>query len=189
MGRPPKPYAVIEGEKKSHRTAEEMRIRKESEEAVLTGIKIAEENRVKDNKTAHETFKRTVKLLEKIQKNDAIYEKVINRYCILTAECESMEERIRRLQQRHQRLAELEGDAEEIEDEEQRIRAVMDIERQLTSLDITINTTEGKLQTKRNALFAIEKESCMTVAAALRSIPKKQEKKVNPLKEILNGSG
>lgn len=189
MGRPPKPFSVLEGEKKSHRTAEEMRVRREAEESVLTGEKIAEEKRVKDNEIAHKTFKRTIKLLEKIQKNDAIYEKVINRYCLLTAECQEMEMRIALLRERYAAMQEREIEIEEVEDAERRIQMILDVERQLTSIDRTINTTEGKLQTKRNALFAIEKESCMTVAAALRAIPKKEGKKKNPVKEILSGSG
>ena len=190
MGRPAKPYSVITGEGKSHRTAEEMRVRKAAEEAVLTGIKISEEKRVKEDPEAHDIFKRIIKLLEKIQKNDAIYEKTINRYCVMSAECLRMETRIERLIERHQRLSELVEDAENIKDSDERIKAVLNIEKQLTHIDITINTTEGKLQTKRNSLLAIEKECCMTVAAALRTIPKaaaqKPEKK---LKGILSGSG
>lgn len=190
MGRPSKPFSVIEGEGKSHRTAEEMRIRKAGEEAVLTGMKIREDDRVKTNPRAHEIFKRAIKLLEKIKKNDAIYENPINRYCIMSAECVDMEERIVGLRKRQQRLQERELEADSIQDEEERLKMIMNIERQLTQLDITINTTEGKLQTKRNSLLAIEKESCMTVAAALRSIPKAApQKNERKLKGILSGSG
>jgi len=190
MGRPAKPYSVINGEGKSHRTAEEMRVRKAAEEAVLTGVKISEEKRVKEDPEAHDIFKRIIKLLEKIEKNDAIYEKTINRYCVMSSECLEMEKRIAKLKERYERICELEEKAEAIEDPEERMKTILNFEKQLTHIDITINTTEGKLQTKRNSLLAIEKECCMTVAAALRTIPKaaaqKPEKK---LKGILSGSG
>jgi hypothetical protein len=41
------------------------------------------------------------------------------------------------------------------------------------------------VQTKRKMLLDIEKENIMTIAAALRSIPKKEEKSSNKLLEAL----
>ncbi len=37
-----------------------------------------------------------------------------------------------------------------------------------------------------DAMFKIERENCMTMASALRAIPKKPEKATNPLLEVLN---
>lgn len=47
---------------------------------------------------------------------------------------------------------------------------------------------DKQVQAKRKMLLEIEKENIMTVASALRSVPKKVEKKGNPLLEALNGS-
>ena len=43
-------------------------------------------NEVKKNKIANKEFKRINELLKKIEKNDAIYEAVINRYCLIYIE-------------------------------------------------------------------------------------------------------
>ena len=46
---------------------------------------------------------------------------------------------------------------------------------------------DKQIQAKRKMLFDIEKENVMTIASALRSIPKTPEKKNNALKEALSG--
>ena len=53
------------------------------------------------------------------------------------------------------------------------------MQKNLVSLD-------RQVQSKRKMLSDIEKENIMTIAASLRSVPKKPEKKVNPLKEALS---
>jgi hypothetical protein len=44
---------------------------------------------------------------------------------------------------------------------------------------------DRQIQVKRKMLFDIERENIMTIAAALRSIPKKEVKDSNPLREAL----
>jgi hypothetical protein len=51
-----------------------------------------------------------------------------------------------------------------------------------------IDSKDRQLQTKRKMLFDIERDNCLTIAAALRSIPKKTDEKENPLLKALNGS-
>jgi predicted transcriptional regulator len=53
----------------------------------------------------------------------------------------------------------------------------------------SIIALDKQIQTKRKMLLDIEKENIMTIAAALRSIPKKPEDKTNPLKEALANDG
>ena len=53
------------------------------------------------------------------------------------------------------------------------------MQKNLVSLD-------RQVQSKRKMLSDIEKENIMTIAASLRSVPKKPVKKVNPLKEALS---
>ncbi|MCE5294747.1 MAG: hypothetical protein LLF94_09075, partial [Chlamydiales bacterium] len=111
-----------------------------------------------------------------IQKNDAIYEPVINRYCMLQAECldfETMRGRhINNLQSLEKTDDMSWGDFYKLQFNMQ--KQILDIDRQI--------------QTKRKMLLDIEKENIMTIAAALRSIPKKEEKSSNKLLEALNGS-
>ena len=87
MPTPPKPFEVLKSEKKSHRTKAELKKRQEGEKSLSTDIKLKERKEVNQNKIAHKEFKR----IEKLLKN--IYEAVINRYCLLQAECFDLEER------------------------------------------------------------------------------------------------
>ena len=178
MPTPPKPFTVLTSEKKSHRTKQELNQRKQGEEALATGIKMKEWPDIKINPVAHKEFKRINELLATIGKNDAIHESVINRYCLITAECKSFEERIQQIdkdiEELNERFADCEMEyIEYVEHKDKLISKQLSIDKQI--------------QTKRKMLFDIEKENLMTIAAALRSIPKTPEKKTNPLKDALNG--
>ena len=81
MPTPPKPHIVLLNEGKSHRTKAELEQRKKEEEALVTGEKLKERKETRQSPVAHKEFRRIIKLLEKIQKNDALYEPIINRYC------------------------------------------------------------------------------------------------------------
>lgn len=52
----------------------------------------------------------------------------------------------------------------------------------------TIIGLDKQIQSKRKMILDIEKENIMTIASALRSIPKKDEKAGSKLLEALNGS-
>lgn len=178
MPTPSKPAEVIEAEKKSHRTKAELSQRKKEEQALLTGQKLKESKEVKEDKVAHKEFLRLEKLLGNIKKNDAIYEQSINRYCLLTAECT----RIRESKERFERdLDELMNSKEEFGDSvSQYFKMKISIQKNIIALD-------KQLQSKRKMLLDLEKENAMTVASALRTIPKKPEKKNNELLEALGG--
>ena len=179
MPTPPKPFKVITNEKKSHRTKAELKAREEGEQALSTDTEIKERVEVRDNKFAHKEFKRIVKLLEKIDKNDAIYEPVINRYCLLQAECYEFEEKREKF---YKDFEKLEEEYEENEDftMKEYFTLVNNIQKHIIDLD-------RQIQTKRKMLLEIEKENVMTIASALRSIPKKVEKDDNPLLKVLRG--
>lgn len=72
-GRPSKPVAVIRAEGKSHRTKAELNAREKGEAAFATGIPIKEKEETKKNVVAHKEFLRVTKLLNKIEKCDALY--------------------------------------------------------------------------------------------------------------------
>ena len=55
--------------------------------------KMKAKKEVKNNKIAKKEFKRIYDLLANIEKNDALYENVINRYAMLYAECQEFEEK------------------------------------------------------------------------------------------------
>ena len=179
MPTPPKPFKVLSNEKKSHRTKAELKLREEGEEALSTDKKIKERTEVRNNKFAHKEFNRIVKLLENIDKNDAIYEPVINRYCLLQAECLEFEEKREKFYKDFEKL-ENEYDEDENFTMKEYFTLVNSIQKHIIDLD-------KQIQTKRKMLLDIEKENIMTIASTLRSIPKKENKDEDPLLKVLRG--
>jgi predicted nuclease with TOPRIM domain len=177
MPTPPKPFTVLKAEGKSHRTKKELKLREEGEKALATGVALKERPEVKNNPVAHKEFIRINKLLKKIGKNDAIYEAVINRYCLLQAECTEFEERREKF---YEQMKELEERVSEMEPDDY-FKLQSEMQKNIINLD-------KQIQSKRKMLFDLEKENIMTIASALRSIPKKTEKNENPLLKALNGS-
>ena len=177
MSRPPKPFTVLVNEKKSHRTKAELKQREKGEEALSTGVALKERPEVKSNLVAHKEFIRLNGLLKTIEKNDAIYEGIINRYCLITAECVDFEEKREKF---YQQLDELEDKSSEMEYKDY-FKIQSEMQKNIINLD-------KQVQSKRKMLLDIEKENIMTIAAALRSIPKKIDKQENPLLKALNGS-
>ena len=176
MPTPTKPASVLKYEKKSHRTKAEMRQREKAEEDLLTGKKLKESQEVKNNELAHREFLRIRKLLAEIGKNDDLYSGVINRYCMISAECREFEEKRESI---YRRQEELEKRSDEMEIDEY-IKLQNETSKMILSFD-------RQIQAKRKMLFDIEKENVMTIASALRSVPKKPEKKKNALREALSG--
>ena len=172
MGRPSKSAAVIADEKKSHRTKSEMQTREDGEKSLISGVKLRERPEVKNNPVAHSEFLRINSILIAIGKNDAIYEAVINRYCSLQAECADFEKKRELFGNNLESL--MDSDIED--DAKYRLEAQM----QKTIIDV-----DKQVQAKRKMLFDIERENGMTIAAALRSIPKKADAEDNPLAKAL----
>lgn len=165
-----------------HRTADELAQRRAAEKAALTGIAIRERAEVARNAAAHEEFKRLIELLDAAGKNDAIIETVVNRYCMLLSECAGLEVKREKIfataEKLEQKLDELGDEATYTE--------VRDAAKAISGIYATFNACDRQVQQKRTMLFNIEKENGFTIAAALRSIPKKVEKK-SALSEALSG--
>lgn len=160
-----------------------MRQRKQAEQSLLTGEEIREKPEVKQNKIAHKEFLRIKKLLKNIEKNDDLYGVVINRYCLLYAECFEFEKKREKM---FEQLCDLQEKEDElIEHEEMTQKEFYGIEN---SMQKNLIALDRQVQSKRKMLLEIEKENIMTIASALRSVPKKVGKKKNPLMEALNGS-
>lgn len=192
MPTPTKPFKVLETEKKSHRTKAELKMREEGEKSLSTDIELKERKEVKQNKIAHKEFKRIIQLLENIDKNDAIYEAVINRYCLLQAECFDLEERreecynlISELREEEKELIEELKDRDDIEE---LLDYKLEYAKSLAKMMATMLSIDKQVQAKRKMLLDIEKENVMTIASALRCIPKKEDKDAdNPLLKVLRG--
>ena len=179
MARPSKPFKVIASEKKSHRTKAELKTREENEKALNSNEKIKAKKEVKKNKIAYKEFKRIADLLEKIEKNDALYENVVNRYAMLYAECREFEEKRERFYKDMEKLDE-EYEENDCFTPSEYFTLINSIQKHIIDLD-------KQIQTKRKMMLDIEKENVMTIASQLRSIPKKPEKDDNPLLKVLRG--
>jgi len=185
MPTPSKPYTVLAAEGKSHRTKKELRARRDGEAAMLTGKELKERKTVRDKPEAHKEFMRIKGLLKEIGKNDALYESVINRYCQIMVECTEMEckrERVSNLIGHMEKAFGKMEKAGEIEYDD-----LTKVIKELTKLSSTLISYDRQVQAKRKMLLDIEKENIMTIAAALRSVPKKDDRQENPLLKALNG--
>ena len=186
MPTPTKPYVVLTSEKKSHRTKKELKQRQQGESALATGVALKERSNVKSNSIAHKEFKRINELLKKIEKNDAIYEPVVNRYCLIQAECFELEQRREYF---FGLIETLKYAFEEICDElspDEKADKLIEFTKEIARLTNGMMSIDKMVQTKRKMLLDIEKENIMTIAAALRSIPKNEEKSSNKLLEALS---
>jgi predicted nuclease with TOPRIM domain len=185
MPTPSKPYVVLTSEKKSHRTKKELKQRQQGESALATGVALKERSNNKSNSLAHKEFKRINDLLKKIEKNDAIYEPVVNRYCLIQAECAELEQR----REYFFGLIEALKDGFEVICDElapvEKADKLIEFTKEIARLTNGMMSIDKMLQTKRKMLLDIEKENIMTIAAALRSIPKNEEKSSNKLLEAL----
>ena len=188
MPTPTKPFKVLETEKKSHRTKAELKMREEGEKSLSTEIKMKERKEVRQNNVAHKEFKRIQKLLENIDKDDAIYETVINRYCLLQAECHDLEER---REEFYKLIFELKEEStkivEELEGSEDISTYKLEYAKAIAKMMSSMLAIDKQITSKRKMLLDIEKENVMTIASALRSIPKKENKEDNPLLRVLRG--
>lgn len=173
MARPTKPLTLVEG----HRTKAEKAVREEAEKSLQTNKEMQEWPEVKKKLTAHKEFTRLKAVFAAIQKDDSLHEGVINRYCLLTAECKEFETMkasllsdIRKLSKAYKNK---EFDFVTYLDRKERIQGA-------------VFTCDKKIMKHRKMLLDIEKENVMTIASALRSIPKKEQpKQESPMAEYL----
>lgn len=180
MARPAKPVAVLQAEGKSHRTKAELEKRKKEEAAFATGTPLKEKPETKKNLIAHKEFKRVTKLLTEIGKCDALYENIINRYCMLYAECRGYEEMQDKLRTDIVHLENMYNEG---------LLEFLSYLEKKNGITGSINAIDRQLQAKRKMLMDIEKENIMTVASVLRNIPKTEEPDENPLLIALRGGG
>lgn len=194
MARPSKPVAVLESEKKSHRTKAELEQREKGEAALLSGKRCFERESVRANPVAHKEYQRLIKLMRAIGKDDALYAPEYNRYSELFSEEEFYKGEIAALQAELVSLRGLTINAaaaanvisEEIEtgniSEELTVTldALLDninkLHDQRGKLLKQLSDMDLKVKQKREAMLALEKENCMTVSAALRTVPKEVQK-------------
>lgn len=161
MPTPRKPIELMT----KHLDKETKKTRAFAEEELLTGESWREYPEVRNNAIANKFFKRLTDLYSRIDKNDAMTEPIINRYCIIQAECYDFEAK------REQFSANLDSliDNDTLEDKD---KFKLEVEMQKTILGV-----DSAIQAKRKMLLDIEREMLLTLKGQLASIPKKKEEK------------
>lgn len=161
MPTPRKPIELMT----KHLDKETKKTRAFAEEELLTGESWREYPEVKNNATAHRFFKRLTDLYSRIDKNDAMTEPIINRYCIIQAECYDFEAK------RDMFTSNLDSliDNDEL-DAQTKYKLEADMQRSIMDVD-------KQIMSKRKMLLDIEREMLLTLKGQLASIPKKKEEK------------
>ena len=166
---------------KGHRTKAEIEAREQAEQDMLSGKRLSERDGVKSDPVAHSEFVRVAALMKAIGKDDALYSAAVNRYAELFSEIAQLRRdaaRYRGLMDSLQRK--FDESAPDSDDITAFAKAYSGMLSQVSKLD-------DKVMQKRKMMGDIEKENCMTVQAALRSIPKETGKKdESPLMKILS---
>ena len=152
-GRPPKALGLVTG----HLTNAQKEARAAAEKSMSTGKPMKKWPKTKENPLANKLFGKLAAAYTAIGMNDAMHEAVINRYCIITAECEALETR-QEAQQEALRAAQENQDAEK----------TAQMESAIAKIDAALNV-------RRNMLLAIERENLLTIASKLRAVPKKPQ--------------
>ncbi len=172
-GRPAKPIHLVQG----HRTKAEIEIRKKGEEALMTGSKLQEWPEVKADPEAHKEFLRVRRLLRSIGKDDDLFGAMINTHCRLKGEIQSFEDMKAAIVAQIDELGKMHK-AGEIE--------TTSYVQERGKLQNRYMTCDRNIMAKRKMMLDISKENIMTIQGALRSIPKKPEKKEeSPMAEYL----
>jgi len=167
-------------EGKSHKTKAELEVRRDAESSLVTGTHMAMWPEVRENKRAATEFRRVCTLLKAIGKDDALNESVVNRYALLRAECVEFEEKRETF---YKGISQMEKEYREQvpEVDEETGRPVFALTasqyyKLLHNMQSNVINLDKQIMSKRTMMLAIEKENIMTIASAMRSIPKTPQK-------------
>lgn len=167
---------------RGHRTKAEIAARQQAEQDMLSGKKGFERPNVRADPIAHAEFKRVSALMKAVGKDDALYSAILNRYCELFSEVQRYQQEVTSRRALMDKLQE-KFDRSDPEPED-----IIAFAKAYDSMAGKVDKMDGIIMQKRKMMFDLEKENGMTVAAALRAIPKDNAKKEeNPLAAILGG--
>ncbi len=154
-GRPAKPIDLhlVAGGK--HLTKQEIADRKRQENALKTNAEFKADSKVKKNPVAMKMFKKLKKLYSAIEYVDGLDENIINRYCLMCAEVDSMEQLLERMN----------SDIDKCESS-----------AQMVTMYKSISGLEGTLNRSRDMLLKMEDRLFLNPTARVKNVPKKQEK-------------
>ena len=168
MPQPSYPALVLE-QNNTHKSKDEIELRRNEEAALITGVPMQMQNGL--DAKAKKEFERIKNLLAKIGKDDALYEGSINRYCELGSEIFNF---------KASKKQQVKNIAEAYKQYKNEVIDFITFASTTDRINTVLLSIDRQIQAKRKMMLDIEKEDIMTIASALRSIPKKIEKKENP---------
>ena len=153
-GRPSKPVDLIVLEGRTHLTKKQIEDRRKKEESLKSDSPYQPNKKVKSNPVALEMFYKLQKLYRNIDYVDGLDENIINRYCLLTAEVDGMEQLLQRMES--------------------------DIDKcgssgEMVTMYKSISGMEGNLNRSRDMLLKMEDRMFLNPTARVKNVPKKQE--------------
>ena len=154
MPTPRKSYLTLLEENTSHYTKEKLQSIKEAQEGNFSYKEMRASNIVKNDPLALEYFNDLKYKLSLVNRDDLIWESVVNRLASLYATEERLTNSINRLE-------ELVESTEEVKD--------------IVALQKEINNIHGKLGAVQNRLIKLEVETGMTIQSALRIFPSSRD--------------
>jgi len=170
-----KPMSVIKAEGNKNRlTKADMKVREDAEKSLATEESFKEWTNTNKNKVAHKEFLRLKRMFKKIDKDDALLEGIINRYCLIHAECFDFETKLKRTDEL---ILKLEEKYDGLDTDESTFNELREFATSISGLIKQVIYLDKQIMAKRKMLLDIEKENIMTIASQLRSIPKKEIKK------------
>lgn len=172
-----------------HRTKAELEERENAEKATMTGKKLAVAEETKENPAAYAEWKRVTRLMTKLNKNDAIFSAVMNRYCQLFGEIQDAFQQKNEVQRLLKKTEEAFDAASDTYEGDDAVKQIIQFTKQINGLLKQISDIDNRIMSKRRMRMDIEKENAMTVASSLRTLPRASAapKSDNPLLGVLNG--
>ena len=173
MATPRKSMEVKLSEGKPHRSNKEINEKLKNEKAVFSGTPLKEREEVKNNPKAHKEFLNIKKILDNIGKNDNTFQGIVNRYSELMSEVDDL---------REQR----EGVKRSLEIIETKIlestdASVSKLFSNQNALNKTLMEISKQIDAKRKMINTIERDLCLTIDSASRTISTKTEEDEDPL--------
>ena len=158
--------------KKPHRSNKELQERAKNEKAAYTGITIKEHPEVKSSEVAHKEYLKIIKILNAVNKNDASFENIVNRYCEIVSEIDDLRNSKESIKKS---LSVIES---KINDGDENVSKLFSSQTNLTK---TLMSIDGKIDNKRKILFDYEKQLGFTIDSASKIVNTKTEEEVDPL--------
>lgn len=158
----PKPLSLVQG----HRTKAELEVRAKAEKELSTDEKLRPSAAVKNNPAALRYYNRIKKILSVVNLDEAFFENVVSRYCLLLAEHDEL---VASRNKTTELLEDLYSHKEGMD--------FLDFLQKVGDIDEMARRQDRVLAKKRDQLLSIEKENMLTIQGKMRAIPKKPEKK------------